>query len=393
MAVGAQFEHELPTLQSGDVVYLDASGGASGGEILALRAFAEPAHELTLCVLSAEQAALDSVGGFFDRCCFQVLLPSAERGAPITYGSVVSLRSVSTGLYISAFSARGARSRELGTTAATLGAGPRRDLPSHLLFRLSAQYRVRAEGERVYVSDRLTLTSVQSLQHLHASVAEPAAAAALSSPPPPAAGAREANFSLRTTGWRVLRFAAQLPAALAGVRAGDVVMLYHRQAEGFVRVKATSDVRAVGAEAAARGARAHEDAGGRREGGEGQALFGENSVMLRSSAKAPKTKPSWKALWEVELAGATDGGAVLWHSTRVRFRHLLTGAYLALPPPPQLQLPPQQQPPQQRQPQRPHQPAPPGTLPARDGAREGGAEGISSHASARGAVALSLIHI
>lgn len=239
-------------------------------------------------------------------------------GAPVLYGSSLQLQHVKSGKLL-AVVPKSVSLLEPASALVTLRASG----SAECLFIVRPRFKLRQEGDRVAAGDCVVLVSARTAQALHVSAGQLDAAGTL----------REVSASaVSRAGLRVVPYAEQTDALGSIVHGGDMVRLWHAEAEGALAL----DPRAWAAVAAAAAAAAAPEAP--------DASYLSRAVYVRvpPAGSDAEGQAGSNSVWAVELElseGSRLGGPTRWlaayedgaaPSVAVRLRHVGTGAYLAL---------------------------------------------------------------
>ncbi|KCV71988.1 hypothetical protein H696_01395 [Fonticula alba] len=211
---------------------------------------------------------------------------SSFLGAPVVYGQQLQLRHVKSHKYLAAERRLPAllEKNSMRITFDEFGS-------EGCWFTIMPAFKLRSLGDQVMVGDQVMLvsSSLGAGLGLHFSPC----------PLPDHPDSFEVNVSTQLTPWTIGLYRSHHSAPNAVLKSGDVVRFYHAEQEKFL----TCD------------------------------LYGDMlSVFLRSTGRALKTEAtSSQALWQVEVIGdpVTHHGIGRWGSL-FRFRHLPSGAYMAI---------------------------------------------------------------
>lgn len=158
-------------------------------------------------------------------------------------------------------------------------------------FKVMPRFKVRFEGEKVRKNDQIVLIHEKTGQFIHLSD--------LKIDGDNGAQLYEVNLYNAQTGWTVNHYAPFIPNSEKYVKSGDVIRLFHQEAEGFIKANLSP-------------------------------LYDIYDVFLKvSKSGGRKDTTSSNTLWQIELRNSVQGGILTWN-TPCRFRHVGSGKYLSL---------------------------------------------------------------
>jgi len=208
-------------------------------------------------------------------------------GKSIFYGQILQLSHFATNMYLA-----GSKRDRAETEVSALKISLDKDGSKNCWFKIMPKFKVRFEGEAVRKGDQVVFIHVKSGQFVHLS--EKAFEHD--------AHSHEINLFSSQSGWNIHRYAPYIPETEKFVSGGDVLRIFHQEAEGFVKANITP-------------------------------LYDRKEYQIFIKTKGKKTgrsdeTKSSNTMWQIETR-SVQGGLIPWN-TECRFKHQGTGKYIAL---------------------------------------------------------------